>query len=65
VLLAQLTDVLSRRAATVQLVRIEHTAPSVLADYLEAAELLDPEPLLPPPATPTTKTSISCLRRPL
>ena len=47
VLLAELTDVLSRRAATSQLARIGRTAHAVLSDYLEAVELTDPEPLAP------------------
>jgi putative PIN family toxin of toxin-antitoxin system len=47
VLLAELTDVLSRRAATAQFARIGRTAHAVLADYLEAVELVDPEPLPP------------------
>ncbi len=47
VLLAELTDVLSRRAVTAQLARIGRTAREVLSDYLEAVELVDPEPLAP------------------
>ncbi len=47
VLLAELTDVLSRRAATAQLARIGRTAHAVLGDYLETVELVDPEPLAP------------------
>lgn len=47
VLLAELTDVLSRRAATAQLQRIGRTAREALSDYLEAVELVDPEPLPP------------------
>jgi uncharacterized protein len=44
-LLAELTDVLSRRAATEQLARIGRTAHAVLSDYIEAVELIDPEPI--------------------
>lgn len=44
-LLAELTDVLSRRAATEQLARIGRTAHTVLTDYLEAVELIEPEPI--------------------
>jgi uncharacterized protein len=47
-LVAELTDVLSRRAATLQLQRIGRTAHTVLTDYLEAVELIDPKPI---PAT--------------
>jgi putative PIN family toxin of toxin-antitoxin system len=45
VLLAELSDVLCRRAASAQLSRIGRTAHAVLADYLEAVELIDPEPI--------------------
>ena len=60
VLLAELTDVLSRRAATAQLARIGHTAPSVLADYLEAVELVDPEPLPPVSRDPDDDHVLAC-----
>jgi len=60
VLLAELTDVLSRRAATTQLARIGHTAPSVLADYLEAVELVDPEPLAPVSRDPDDDHVLAC-----
>ena len=60
VLLAELTDVLSRRAATLQLARIGHTAPTVLADYLEAVQLVDPEPLAPTSRDPDDDHVLAC-----
>jgi putative PIN family toxin of toxin-antitoxin system len=42
VLLEELTDVLTRPAATKQLAVIGRTAREVIADYLEAVELVEP-----------------------
>jgi len=45
VLLEELTDVLTRPAATKQLTAIGKAAREVLADYLEAVELVEPAEL--------------------
>jgi uncharacterized protein len=60
VLLAELTDVLSRRATTAQLSRIGRTAREVLSDYLEAVELVDPEPLPPVSRDPDDDHVLAC-----
>jgi uncharacterized protein len=60
VLLAELTDVLSRRAASEQLSRIGRTAHEVVGDYLEAVELIDPEALPPTSRDPDDDHVLAC-----